>query len=181
VSPDLDEVTPTSTRVVLASADPLFAALCHRVLAGSSLELLAAVPPAELLETTRQLAPDLLILDSDGEDALALRLLATKVMLVSQARLVLVSAYLSLGSPGLSALLQSIAASFVQKPGGPSSLGLIDEDGPRFLAALQATLTGLDPEELLVPPPPPAPPVSKAGAPAEALDSGWDLDEERHD
>ena len=57
-------------------------------------------------------------------------------MLVSQARLVLVSAYLAPGSPGLGALLQAVAGTFVQKPQGPASLSLADGDGPAFVAAI---------------------------------------------
>jgi chemotaxis response regulator CheB len=128
----------SALKVVVATADPLFAALCPRVLAGTSLELLAVVPPAALLETVGQLVPDLLILDADGDDTQALKVLASKVMLVSDARLVVVASWLAPGSPGLCALLQSIAATFVQKPGGPSSLGLAAEEQPPFVDALEA-------------------------------------------
>jgi chemotaxis response regulator CheB len=131
-------LSATSIRVVLATSDPVFAALCQRAFLGTRLELVASVAPAELLETMRRLAPELLVLDADSEDAQALKLLATKVMLVSEARVVLVSAWLAPGSPGLCALLQSIAGTFVQKPEGPSSLGLADADGPAFVAALEA-------------------------------------------
>ena len=48
----------------------------------------------------------------------------------------LVSAYLAPGSPGLGALLQSVAGTFVQKPQGPSSLSLAAGDGPAFVAAI---------------------------------------------
>ena len=41
------------------------------------------------------------MLDADGEDVAALKALATKVMLVSFAPVVVVSAYLAPGSPGL--------------------------------------------------------------------------------
>ena len=123
------------TRLVLGSSDPVFALLCRRALAGSGLELLAAVPPAELLETMRRFVPDLLVLDADGEEVTALKALATKVMLVSEARVVLVGAYLAPGSPALSTLLQSIAATFVQKPQGPSSLGLAGDDALPFVTA----------------------------------------------
>src|SRR5207245_2508382 len=116
-----------------------------------------------LLDTARQLAPSFIVLDADGEDVAALKALATKVMLVSFAPVVVVSAYLAPGSPGLSTLLQSIAAAFVQKPQGPSSLSLADTDGPRFAAALRAAFAAHDGVEV-------------AGV---NLDEGWDDEEER--
>jgi chemotaxis response regulator CheB len=146
-------------RVVLVSSDPVFAALCKRALEeGPSVQLVVAVSTAELLETARQVAPDFLVLDVDGEDVVALKTLVAKVMLVSDAPVVLVSAYLAPGSPGLGALLQSIAARFVQKPQGPSSLSLADRDGPPFVAALQAAFAAHEGEDLA----------------AENLDAGWD-------
>jgi hypothetical protein len=180
------DAVPAATRVVVGTSDPVFAALCRRALAGSRLELLAAVSPAELLETTRREAPQLVLLDADGEEAMALKALATKVMLVSDARLVLVSAYLAPGSPGLSALLQSVAATFVQKPEGPSSLSLADGDGPAFVVALQAAFAAHDGHDLARSPAPaslaatPAASVAPA-APSEGahlpddFDGGWDL------
>ena len=129
--------TKKTTRVVLASSDPVFAVLCQDALEASGHEVVAAVAPTELLETARQ-APDLVILDADGHDVASLKALATKTMLVSEARLVLVSAYLAPGSAGLSALLQAIPATFVQKPQGASSLGLADDDAAPFVAALLA-------------------------------------------
>ena len=154
----------TSARVVLATFDPVFAALCTRAFERATTpHVFVAVAPPELLETARRVAPDLLVLDVDGEDVAALELLAAKVMLVSDAHVVLVSAYLGPGSPGLGALLQSIAATFVQKPEGPSSLSLADEDGPPFVAALLAALAASDDEDVAV----------------EILDAGWDVDDER--
>ena len=147
-APTSRQAARTSTRVVLATSDPVFAVLCKRALEGASQQLLAVVTPAELLETVRQLSPELLVLDADGEDVAALKLLATKVMLVSDARVVLVSAYLAPGSPGLCALLQSIAATFVQKPQGPSSLSLAEGEGPPFVAALRAAFAAHDGEDL---------------------------------
>jgi chemotaxis response regulator CheB len=170
-SPAAEPDAAASTRAVLATSDPLFAALCQRALAGTSLKLLAAVPPSELLETVRRLAPDLLVLDVDGEETGALKALATKVTLVSEAHIVLVSAYLAPGSPGLSALLQSIAATFVQKPEGPSSLGLADGDPPPFVAALGAALAAHDEGSL----------DGNARQPSILpvdFDSGWDIEEE---
>ena len=46
------------TRVLLGSSDPVFSLLCRRALAGTRLELLAVVPPARLVEATRQGAPE---------------------------------------------------------------------------------------------------------------------------
>jgi chemotaxis response regulator CheB len=159
-------------RIVLATSDPVFAALCRRALMGSGGELLAAVSPAELLETTRRLAPELLLLDVDGEEVTALKALATKVMLVSEARVVLLSGYLAPGSPGLSALLQSIAATFVQKPEGPSSLGLADQDGPAFVAALEAAYAAHDGLDLSR-----SVPAADAVSLPDGFDSDWDLAE----
>ena len=154
----------TSTRVVLATFDPVFGALCKRAFERATTpHVLVAVSPPELLETVRQVAPDLLVLDVDGEDVAALKVLAAKVMLVSDAHVVLASAYLGPGSAGLGGLLQSIAATFVQKPEGPSSLSLADEDGPPFVATLFAALAASDDEDLAV----------------ETLDAGWDPDDER--
>jgi chemotaxis response regulator CheB len=166
------DATTASTLVVLATSDPMFAALCKRALDGTSLSLLAAVPLPELLETARRVAPDLLLLDCDGEDAQALKALATKVMLVSDARVVLVSAYLAPGSPGLCALLQSIAATFVQKPEGPSSLGLADDDGPAFVAALQAAFAAHGNEDL------PGQPHQPPSVLPDDFDAGWDIEEQ---
>jgi chemotaxis response regulator CheB len=140
--------TPTRTSIVLASSDPVFAALSKRALEqGTSSLFVVALAPSELLEALRQLAHDVVILDADGQDLSAIKTLATKVMLVSDAPIVLVSAYLAAGSPGLGALLQSIAATFVQKPQGPSSLSLADEDGPSFVAALQAAFAEYEYDE----------------------------------
>jgi chemotaxis response regulator CheB len=169
-APAAHDATATTTHVVLATSDPVFAALCKRALAGSQQQLVAAVAPAELIETVRQLAPDLLLLDVDGEEVAALKLLATKVMLVSEARVVLVSAYLAPGSPGLCALLQSIAATFVHKPAGPSSLSLADEEGPAFVAALEAAYAAHAGELAGLPGP-----RNRTPLPA-GFDGGWDLD-----
>jgi chemotaxis response regulator CheB len=161
---NVDRSIVKDARVVLATSDLVFAALCKRALeGGTNPQRVVAVSPAELLETVRKLAPDLLVLDADGEDVAALKALATKVMLVSDAPVVLVSAYLGPGSPGLSALLQSIPATFVQKPQGPSSLSLADEDGPPFVAAMQAAFAAHEDEDLA----------------ADSLDGGWDVEEER--
>jgi chemotaxis response regulator CheB len=170
------DATATNTRVVLATSDPLFAALCKRALAGTNLTLLAAVPPPELLQTARQLAPDLLVVDADGEEFAALKALTTKVMLVSEARLVLVSAYLAPGSPGLCALLQSIAATFVQKPAGPSSLSLAEEDGLQFVAALKAAFAAHEAHDVAGLASPLAG-VLSGSALGRDFDAGWDLEE----
>jgi chemotaxis response regulator CheB len=149
-------------RVVLVTSDPVFAALSKRALEEApGVQLVVAVSAAELLETARQVAPDFLVVDVDGEDAAALKTLVAKVMLVSDAPVVLVSAYLAPGSPRLGALLQSIAATFVQKPQGPSSLSLADEDGPPFVAALQAAFAGHEGESLA----------------ADDLDAGWSVED----
>ena len=158
----LPAVAGHAERVVLATSDPVFAGVFKRALEGvRNLRLLVAVTPSELLEAARQVAPDLVVLDADGEDVTALKALAAKVMLVSDAPIVLVSAYLAPGSPGLSALLQSIAASFVQKPQGPSSLSLAGEDGPPFVAALRAAFASQKDENLS----------------ADGLDADWDIEE----
>jgi DNA-binding NarL/FixJ family response regulator len=158
--------------VVLATTDPVFAALFRRAFdrADAKLKIVADVPPAELLETVRLRAPELIVLDVDGQDVAQVRTLAAKVTLVSEARLVLVAGYLAPGSPGLCALLQSIAAGFVQKPDGASSLGLAAAGGPAFVAALEAALVERD---------------DKSAGPRDAVhahlpvdfDSGWNLDE----
>jgi len=153
----------TRVRVVLATSDPVFAALCRRALEWGTNQALVAVSLSELLETARQLEPDRMILDADAEDVPALVALAAKVMLVSDAPIVLVSAYLAPGSPDLCALLQSIGATFVQKPQGPSSLSLADEDGPPFAAALEEAFAAREDEDL---------------AP-DNLDAGWDVGDER--
>jgi chemotaxis response regulator CheB len=163
------------TRVVLASQDPVFSLLCRRALAGTSLDVVAVVPPSRLLEATRQAAPELVVIDIDAEDTLELKALTTKLMLVSDARLVLTAAYLAPGSPGLCTLLQAIAADFVQKPEGPSSLGLADEDGAPFAVALEATLTG--PPAGLGFAPASTPRPRSATLPPEAIDSGWETEE----
>jgi len=157
--------TGKSALILLATSDPVFAALCKRALeaATSQQTLLVAVSPAELLEKARELAPHHLVLDTDGQDVAALAALATKMMLVSGAPIVFVSAYLAPGSTGLSSLLQSIPASFVQKPQGPSSLSLADEEGTPFVAALQAAIASQQNED----------------AAADELDTGWDTKESR--
>jgi chemotaxis response regulator CheB len=134
-------MTAGGARVVLATPDPVFAAQCQKALEGTDQQLLATVSLAELVDATRRLAPDLVVLDADGEDVAALKVLATKVMLMGDPRIVLVSAYLAPGSPVLCALLQSIAASFVQKSRGPSWLGLADDGRASFVGALHAEPT----------------------------------------
>jgi hypothetical protein len=155
------DATATTTRVVLASSDPVFAALCKRALGGGTKPLLlVGLSPPEPLETLLQLVHDVVVLDADGRDTTALKALATKVMLLSEAPIVLVSAYLAPGSPGLGTLLQSIAARFVQKPQGSSSLSLAGEDGPPFAAALQAALAEYEDD----------------GGAADDIDAGWDVE-----
>jgi chemotaxis response regulator CheB len=167
----------TRQRVLLATSDPVFGVLCQKALeTGSSLQFLVAVPPPELLATVRRFAPDLVILDADGQDVAAFKALATKVMLVSDAPLVVVSAYLSPGAPGLCVLLQSISARFVQKPRGATSLDLADEDGPPFAAALQAAFAaqedgGLATDDLDVGTDDPDPRISQ-------LDAEWNIEPE---
>jgi chemotaxis response regulator CheB len=155
----------SALKVVLATSDALFAALCTRALAATRLELVAAVSPIALLETVRELAPDLLVLDADVDDPQALKVLASKAMLVSEARIVLVGSWLAPGSPGLSALLQAIAATFVHKPGGPSSLGLAASDGPPFVAALEAAYVAHENRDLAA--------VPKNDLPPD-FDAGWE-------
>jgi hypothetical protein len=164
-APDVPDRAAPRARVVLATSDPVFAVLCRRALEWGTNQALVAVSLSELLETARQLEPDRIILDADadGEDVAALATLAAKVMLVSDARVVLVSAYLAPGSPDLCALLQSIGATFVQKPQGPSSLSLADEDGPPFAAALEEAFAAREDEDL---------------AP-DNLDAGWDVGDDR--
>ena len=167
------------TRVLLASQDPVFSLLCRRALATTRLEVLAVVPPARLVEATRAHAPELIVLDIDAEDVVELKALTTKLMLVSDARVVLTAAYLAPGSPGLSTLLQAIAADFVQKPQGPSSLGLADEDGAPFAAALEATLdpgANLAPAAAVEPAAPGAARPRSATLPPEDIDAGWESD-----
>jgi chemotaxis response regulator CheB len=157
-SPDV-----TGTRVVLASSDPVFAALCKRALeAEATPPFVVMLSPLEPLDALLQRAHDVVVLDVDCRDAAALKALATRVMLVSDAPIVLVSAYLAPGSAGQSALLSSIAARFVQKPQGPTSLSLADEGGAPFAAALQAALSEYEDDV----------PV------ADDVDAGWDVDEE---
>ena len=156
--------TGKSALILLATSDPLFAALCKQALeAATNQKTLVAVSPPELLEKARELAPRHLVLDADGQDVAALAALATKVMLVSDAPIVFVSAYLAPGSTGLSSLLQSIPATFVQKPQGPSSLSLADEEGTPFVATLQAALAAQQSEDVA----------------ADELDTGWDTKESR--
>jgi chemotaxis response regulator CheB len=136
-------------RIVVATVDPIFAVLCKRALERASPQLVVAVKLGDLVETARQLGPDLIVLDADGEEAAALSALAAKVMLVSDASIVLTSAHLAPGSPGLCALLQSIPASFVQKPQGAASLDLAEGGAPVFVAALRAALDADDdPDQL---------------------------------
>ena len=172
-------VPASGTRIVLATSDPVFAAQCETALDGTHHQLLATVAPAELVDATRRLAPDLAVLDADGEDVAALKALATKVMLVSDARIVLVSAYLAPGSPLLCTLLQSIAASFVQKSRGPSWLGLPQDDRASFVGALDAAFAAHDGEIAG------GPPIGDAAADRnrhrtrrgrDDVDGGWEAD-----
>ena len=136
-----------TTRVLLATADPVFAALCKRALETSARpSAVSAVSPSDLLATARLGEHDVLVLDADRQDAGALKTLASKAMLVSDAPVVLISAYLAPGAPGLGTLLQAIPAHFVQKPQGSASLSLAGDDGPAddgraFVEALQAAFT----------------------------------------
>ena len=160
-------------RALLATSDPVFGALCKQALEpGIGPQVVAAVPPTELLETARRLAPDLLILDADGLDVAAFKALATKVTLVSDARIVLVSGYLAAGTAGLGTLLQSVVARFVQKPRGATSLSLADEDGPSFAAAIQGASATHDGEEFAIEEPPA--PTSDGDLRVSHVDAGWD-------
>lgn len=127
----------TPSTLVLSTRDTAFAGLCEHLLVGAAeLELLVTVSTVELLEVVRQHDPDLVLLDVDGHDLFAMRALASKLTIVSEARLVLASAYLSPGSPGLSALLSAVVASFVEKPRGAAALSLSEQGGADFVAAL---------------------------------------------
>jgi chemotaxis response regulator CheB len=124
--------------MVLATRDAAFAALCEHLLDDTvSFELVVATSTVELLDVARQHEPDVVLLDVDGQDAAAVRTLASKVALVSDAFVILASAYFSPGSPGLTALLQGIAAGAVQKPRGATSVSLAGGDGEAFLSALR--------------------------------------------
>ena len=140
-----DQAGAGYARAILATSDPVFAALCQRALDGS-VQLLAAVPPSALLETVRQSAPELIILDTDGEDAAVVKALATKVMLISDAHVVLVSAYMAPGSPALCAALSSAGCSMIDSytffpdrnvgppPSGAEERWITTEDGQRLHA-----------------------------------------------
>jgi len=170
--------TPTgAARLVLATSDPVFAAQCQQALDGTDQQLLATVSLAELVDATRRHAPDLVVLDADGGDVAALKTLATKVMLVSCARIVLVSAYLAPGSPLLCALLQSIAASFVQKSRGSSWLGLAEDDRAAFVDALRAA-AGSSERTPAAAAPIGGPAAARDLAPRarDAVDGGWATD-----
>jgi chemotaxis response regulator CheB len=151
---------PAAARVLLATLDPVFAVLCKLALEKTEPpSVVVATSPSELLRAARKTAHDVLVLDADHQDVAALKTLAGKVMLVSDAPMVLISAFLGPGSPGLGALLGSISAQFVQKPQGASSLSLTGEDGPPFAAALLAAFAA----------------QGDTGLAAEKEDSGTDL------
>jgi len=152
---------PARARILLATPDPVFGALCTHALEDGATQKVTAVTPRELLEAARETAPDFVVLDADGDDVASLKVLAAKTMLVTSAPIVFVSAYLAPGSPALTSLLQSVAAYFVQKPSGPSSLSLADGDGPRFAASLRAAFAAHEDADMA----------------SEALDAGWDDDE----
>ena len=61
-----------ASRLVLATSDPVFAAQCEKALDGSSHQMLASVTLPELVDATRRLAPDLVVIDADREDVAAL-------------------------------------------------------------------------------------------------------------
>ncbi|HET6279669.1 MAG TPA: hypothetical protein VFH73_01835 [Polyangia bacterium] len=137
--PGLNSKDAAGAQILLATSDPVFASLCKRALeAAARPSTVVAVSPAELLAAARQVEHDVLVLDADRQEPAALKMLASKVMLVSDAPMVLISAYLAPGSPGLGALLASVPAHFVQKPQGSASLSLADEEGAPFVAALQS-------------------------------------------
>ena len=128
----------TPPTLVLATRDAAFAALCESLLDdGATFDLVVAASTVELLDVARQHDPDAVLLDVDGQDVAAIKTLASKVALVSEAWVILASGYLSPGSPGLTSLLQSIAGAAVQKPGGSASLSLVGEGGASFVAALE--------------------------------------------
>ncbi len=124
--------------LVLATRDTAFTALCeHALRDGTAFDLLVATSTVELLDVARQHQPAAVLLDVDGQDVAAVKVLAAKLGIVSEARLILTSGYLSPGSAGLSNLLQAIAATFVLKPQGATSLSLVQADGEVFVAALR--------------------------------------------
>lgn len=124
--------------LVLASRDSAFAALCEHLLReGDVFDLIVSTSTVELLDVARQHQPEAVLLDVDGQDIAAVKTLLSKLTLLSEARVILASGYLSPGSAGLGSLLQTIAAVAVLKPQGSTSLSLVQSDGPLFVAALR--------------------------------------------
>lgn len=124
--------------LVLASRDSAFSALVEHLLRdGDVFDLIVSTSTVELLDVARQHQPEAVLLDVDGQDIAAVKTLLSKLTLLSEARVLIASGYLSPGSPGLGGLLQTIAAVAVLKPQGSTSLSLVQADGPLFVSALR--------------------------------------------
>lgn len=131
--------------LVLATRDSVFTALCEHLLKdGEVFDLIVSTSTVELLDVARQHQPAAVLLDIDGQDVATVKTLASKLALLSEARIILASGYLTPGSAGLGSLLQVVAGAAVLKPQGSSSLSLARDDGQQFVAAMRRAFDAQD-------------------------------------
>jgi chemotaxis response regulator CheB len=131
--------------LVLATRDSGFTALCEYLLKdGAIFDLVVSTSTVELLDVARQHNPEAVLLDVDGQDVATIKVLAAKLAIVSEARILFTSGYLAPGSAGLGSLLQAVAATAVLKPQGATSLSLSQADGATFVTALRRAFDAQD-------------------------------------
>jgi len=122
-------------RMVIATADPVFGALCDRLFTADG-ERVGVTVHADLIRLARRVEPEVILYDIDYCDPADVSRLTAKLSLVSSAVVVLASAYLAPGSTGLGALLQTVSATAVLKPGGAGGLDLRGAEAAAFRRAL---------------------------------------------
>lgn len=122
-------------RMVVATADPVFGALCERLFPEEEGRVSVTVH-ADLIRLARRVEPEVILYDIDYCDPADVSRLTAKLSLVSGAVVVLASAYHAPGSTGLGALLQTVSATAVLKPDGASSLSLSAHAAEAFRQSL---------------------------------------------
>ncbi len=124
--------------LILTSKDPSFSAGLEQLCQNSAVRLVTTAGPSITLETVRNNAPELVLLDLDSIDAAEAIRLVLKLTLVSRALIVLTGVETVPGEPVLDALIQAGAHGSLLKPEGKTSLSLATENGQVYLNQLIA-------------------------------------------
>lgn len=132
-------------RLLLIGAEPVLLGLLRQRLGdprwGDPFEIHgSAAQPAEVLALARAAAADLLCVDADLVEDDDQPGLVARLVLVSAAPVVVLSAAAATGAPVTAALFQAGAAGVLHKPRGRLPLDLEGEFGAALVATLVATL-----------------------------------------